>query len=103
MNPTDNISTNSPEPKKAFQGLFDQMVKKPRYDKNVKSSSPWEPRRIEGYQTLNNRSGQAHNIITNENNTVSGTLQSSSNHVRSHNRLKGIAEINEATHSSAIK
>jgi len=77
VNPTDCISASQVETKKAFQGLFDQMVQKPRYDKNVPSSSPWEPKQIKGYQTRNNRSGQAHNIITNESDYISGVLTES--------------------------
>jgi len=63
-NPTDQVSQNPPVVKRAFQGIFDQMVQKPKYDKNVVTTKPWEPKQLTGFKTANNRSSECLNIIT---------------------------------------
>ena len=77
------------------------MVKKPRYEKNVASSTPWAPKTTK-IVTEYNRSGQSHNIISHEPNMHSGALSASLKleSTGRHNKLKGITEIRDLLHIS---
>ena len=52
--------------------------------------------------TINNRGSESYNIITCDPNLVSGSMSNSQKQHQSHNRLKGVGEIRELLHSSAI-
>lgn len=77
------------------------MVQKPRYEKNVPTSTPWAPKKV-NVTTAYNRSGQAHNIISHEPNMHSAALSKSEHFTnnQSHNKLKGITEIRDLLHIS---
>ena len=62
-NPSDNISFDPPANDRPFQKVFDEMITKPKYDINVKSTNAWEPFKGE-LKTINNRSSVSHNIIS---------------------------------------
>ena len=100
-NPTDNISVEAATSKRPFQGVFDQIVKKPNYDKNVPTSVKWEPKAITA-PTANNRSGVQHNIITNESNRYSAALEPSTKLSMSYGRAKGVTEIRDLLHPSKV-
>ena len=45
-NPTDNISSEPPAFDRPFQNLYDKMVSTAKYEKNVRTTNPWAPRRV---------------------------------------------------------
>ena len=45
-NPTDNISSEPPTFDRPFQNLYDKMVSTAKYEKNVRTTNPWAPRRV---------------------------------------------------------
>ena len=71
--PTDHISSQPPSDERPFQGLFDRMVKEPKYEKNTKTTNPWAPKPAK-IATINNRNSTAHNILTWELNPHSPAL-----------------------------
>lgn len=76
------------------------MVQKPKYDKNVVTTKPWEPKQLTGFKTANNRSSECMNIITGETNTYSAALTRKETIQNHYGRVKGVTEIQDLLHSS---
>ena len=93
-NPTDKFTGEAIPVTRPFQGIFDQMVRQPDFDKNAVSPKPWVPRATQTL-TINNRSCSGMNIINHEPNVHSSPLDKYTMSTKNHNRLKGITEIRD--------
>ena len=70
------------------------MVSAPKYEKNVKCTNPWEPRRATG-GTLNNAGSVPHNIINHQASINYSTRGADNAH---YGRGKGVAEFSDLKH-----
>ena len=101
-NPTDIVSQEPPESKRPFQGLYDQMVRVPKYETNNARSKPWAPQDAYGV-VVQNRGSVSHNIITNEPNRYSAVLSPALMQEKSHGRLKGITEVQDLARLTVVR
>jgi hypothetical protein len=62
-NTTDNLSFEPPAANRPFQAVYDGIVTRPKYNKNVCNNHPWEPHPVT-VNSINNRSGGTHDIIS---------------------------------------
>lgn len=98
-NPTDKFSGDPVAANRPFQGIFDQIVKKPDFDRNAASPNPWVPKKAPTC-IVNNRSGTSLNIINHEPNVHSAVLLNQ--HQQTHNKTKGITEIRDLARPAAL-
>ena len=99
--PTDHISSQPPDTERPFQNLFDRMIHQSKYEKNTKTTNPWSPK-APAVRTNNNLNSVSHNIITFEENKHAAVIPFTERMNQKHERVKGIAEINDLSRSTAI-
>lgn len=78
------------------------MVTMPKYDKNVRSNHPWVPKPVT-VNSIANRSGGTHNIITNDelaSNQRGGSLKIMDKQVT--NRRKGVTEYGDLQRATSM-
>lgn len=101
-NPTDNISVDPPAEERKFQRVFDQMMTKPEYNRNVESTNNWVPFYSENCKSISNKSNATHNIITHQKNSLSLLAPPSVNDKKLANRKKGICEFGDLYNPNAL-
>ena len=100
-NKTDNISFDPPAIERPFQRIYDEMVTKPKYNINVKSTNEWEPFKCME-KTINNRSSVGHNIISHDDNKYTPGIVLSLLDKQVINRKKGIGEYTDLHRLTAV-
>ena len=79
------------------------MVTKPKYEKNVGTSNPWEPQPV-FIQTIRNRTSPSHDILNHlpNPNSTSSYVESNRHVKNTVNFRKGVAEFSDVQRPTAV-
>lgn len=104
-NPTDIISFNPPAAKRPFQKAVDKILTDPGYKNNIESKTGWADKMQLSPVglTVNNRSSVTHNIISHQDNKMSGIVDFGTLSTKINNRKKGITEYADLSRVTALR